>query len=108
MHCPACRKFHRWQRKDAWVDAGNAQNRSPPLGENDAVLRNRERRRAALARASTLLQGLTSCLNPLVAESVEPDPVAEALQILFDWVEEERERAMPHSIRADGTRDDHA
>jgi hypothetical protein len=98
MRCPACRKVHRWQRKDAWVDTGKGQDRSPY----------RERRRAALARALKLLEGLTSCLKPLVAESAKPEPVAEALQTLFDWVAEERERVAVLPRSADGARDDHA
>jgi hypothetical protein len=64
-------------------------------------LRNRERR-AALARASELLRQLRSTLMPLTAESEEPGFVAENLQLLFDWITEERERATtaPHSIGA--------
>ena len=64
-------------------------------------LRNRERR-AALARASELLRQLTSTLMPLAAESEEPELVAENLQLLFDWLARERERATaaPHSIGA--------
>ncbi len=67
-------------------------------------IRNRERR-AALARASELLKQLTSSLMPLAAESAEP-----RLQLLFDWIARERERAItaPRSIGADGARDDHA
>jgi ABC-type histidine transport system ATPase subunit len=52
-------------------------------------LRHRERR-AALARASTLLQQLATCVRPLAAE--DPELVTESLQILFDWIA--RERAM--------------
>jgi hypothetical protein len=55
-------------------------------------LRNRERR-IALARASGLLQQLTSALRPLAAESAEPELVAETLRLLFDWIARERERA---------------
>src|SRR5215469_14791586 len=55
-------------------------------------LRNRERR-VALARASGFLQQLTSTLMPLAAESAEPELVAESLQLLFDWIRRERERA---------------
>jgi hypothetical protein len=69
------------------------------------VLCNREQRRDVLARASRLLQVLTSCLKPLVAESAEREPVAEAVD-LFDWVAEERGRArvLPRYIGADGAR----
>ncbi|HMF28089.1 MAG TPA: hypothetical protein VKE42_04915 [Candidatus Cybelea sp.] len=63
-------------------------------------LRNRERR-AALARASELLRQLTSTLMPLAVESEEPGFVAENLQLLFDWIARERERA---TIGADGAR----
>jgi hypothetical protein len=68
-------------------------------GSSKAV-HNRERR-AALARASELLKQLTSSLMPLTAES-EPEVVAENLQLLFDWIATERERATtaPRSIRA--------
>jgi len=80
------------------------------VGENGAVtflvdggkaVRNRERR-VALARASELLRQLTSSLMPLAAESAEPGFVAENLQLLFDWIAEERERATaaPGSIGA--------
>jgi hypothetical protein len=55
-------------------------------------IRNRERR-VALARASGLLQQLRSSLMPLLAESADPEPVAENLQRLFDWITRERERA---------------
>src|SRR5215831_14734448 len=60
-------------------------------GSSKAV-RNRERR-AALARASELLKQLTSSLMPLAAESEERELVAETLQLLFDWIARERERA---------------
>jgi len=84
------------------------------VGENGAVtflvdggkgVRNRERR-VVLARASGLLQQLTSSLMPLAAESEEPEVVAETLQQLFDWIARERERATsaPRSL-ADGARD---
>jgi len=63
-------------------------------------LRNRDRR-AALARASGFLQQLTSTLMPLRAESAEPELVAESLQMLFDWIARERERA---TTGADGVR----
>src|SRR5262249_554539 len=68
-------------------------------------VRNRERR-VVLARASGLLQQLTSSLMPLAAESEEPEVVAETLQQLFDWIARERERATsaPRSL-ADGARD---
>jgi hypothetical protein len=55
-------------------------------------IRNRERR-VALARASGLLQQLTSSLMPLRAESADPESVAENLRLLFDWITTERERA---------------
>ena len=55
-------------------------------------LRNRERR-VALARASELLKQLTASLMALRAESADPEPVAENLQRLFDWITRERERA---------------
>jgi hypothetical protein len=69
-------------------------------GSSKAV-RGRERR-AALAQASELLRQLTSTLMPLTAESEEPQVVAENLQLLFDWIASERERATtaPRSIRA--------
>jgi hypothetical protein len=77
-------------------------------GSSNAV-RNRERR-VALARASGLLQQLTSSLMPLAGGSAEPEVVAENLQILFDWIARERERATaPHSIGAPkGAPDDNA
>jgi hypothetical protein len=28
LHCPACGKLHRWQRKNAWVDKEGARNPS--------------------------------------------------------------------------------
>jgi hypothetical protein len=69
-------------------------------GSSKAV-RNRERR-VALAHASELLRQLTSTLMPLATESEEPEAVAENLQLLFDWIASERERATtaPRSIRA--------
>jgi len=67
------------------------------------ALRNRERR-VALARASGLLQQLTSALRPLALKSAEPEVVAETLQQLFDWIARERERATV----AEGARHDHA
>jgi hypothetical protein len=79
------------------------------LVDGGKAVRNRVRR-VALARASGLLQQLTSSLKPLAAESEEPELVAETLQLLFDWIARERERAMtaPRSIGADGARHDHA
>jgi hypothetical protein len=65
-------------------------------------IRNRERR-VALARASGLLQQLRSSLMPLLAESADPEPVAENLQRLFDWITRERERA---TTAPKGSRDD--
>ena len=70
-------------------------------GSSKAV-RNRERR-VALARASGLLQQLRSSLMPLLAESAEPELVAESLQLLFDWIARERERA---TTAPKGSRDD--
>ena len=79
------------------------------VGENGAItflvdggkgVRNRERR-VALARASELLKQLTSSLMALRTESAEPEVVAETLQLLFDWMQRECERAM---IGADGAR----
>ena len=66
-------------------------------------VRNRERR-AALARASELLKQLTATIMPLRAESADPEPVAENLQLLYDWIARERERATV----AEGARHDHA
>jgi hypothetical protein len=54
-------------------------------------LRNRERR-VALATATDLLRQLTAVLRPLATASAEPETVTENLQMLFDWVREERER----------------
>jgi len=62
------------------------------LVDGGKAVRNRERR-AALARALGYLQQLTSTLMPLAAESAEPESVAETLQLLFDWIARERERA---------------
>jgi hypothetical protein len=56
------------------------------------ALQNRERR-AALARASSLLQQLASCVTPLKSDSDEPGLLVEALGLLFDWIRDERERA---------------
>ena len=69
-------------------------------------VRNRERR-AALARASGVLQQLTSTLMPLAAESAEPELVAESLQLLFDWIARERER-MTTAGAPEGAPHDHA
>jgi hypothetical protein len=55
-------------------------------------LRNREAR-AALARASTLVQQLAAELKPLAAGSEAPEPVTEALGVLSGWIAGERERA---------------
>ena len=30
LTCPACLKVHNWQRKDAWIDTGNGEDRSRP------------------------------------------------------------------------------
>jgi len=48
-----------------------------------------------------LLQQLRSSLMPLLAESAEPELVAESLQQLFDWIARERERAAA-APRSDG------
>ena len=71
------------------------------LVDGGKSIRNRVRR-AALARASELLRQLTSSLMPLTAESAEPELVAESVQLLFDWIATERERATaaPGSIGA--------
>jgi len=68
------------------------------LVDGGKAVRNRERR-VALARASELLRQLTSTLMPLAGESAEPDPVAETLQRLFDWIATERERAGAEGVR---------
>jgi len=36
MRCPACLKYHRWQRKDASIDGANP-NRSPRVDLAEAV-----------------------------------------------------------------------
>ena len=55
-------------------------------------VRHRERR-IALERAAGLLQQLTATLKPLTAVSEDPELATEGLQLLFDWLAEERERA---------------
>jgi len=78
-------------RRIIWGEGGNGTTTYLVEGSSKAV-RNRERR-AALARASELLRQLTSSLMPLAAESEERELVAETLQLLFDWIARERERA---------------
>ena len=54
-------------------------------------VRNRERR-AALARVSSLLHQLATCLQPLRQESEEPGLATEGLGCLFNWLSDEQER----------------
>jgi hypothetical protein len=54
-------------------------------------VRNRERR-AALARVSSLLHQLATCLQPLRQESDEPGLATEGLGCLFNWLSDEQER----------------
>ena len=86
-------------RRIIWSEGGNGTTTF--LVDGSKSIRNRVRR-AALARASELLRQLTSSLMPLTAESAEPELVAESLQLLFDWIATERERATsaPQSIGA--------
>lgn len=72
-------------------------------GSSQAV-RNRERR-AALAKASTLLQQLTYCLERLAAESDDPALAMEGLGMLFDWLRVELATTALRSRGADGGRD---
>jgi hypothetical protein len=87
-------------RRVVWSMGGNGTTTYLLEGSSKAV-RNRDRR-VALAHASELLRQLTSTLMPLATESEEPEAVAENLQLLFDWIASERERATtaPRSIRA--------
>jgi hypothetical protein len=54
----------------------------------------------ALARASTLLDQLRSCLMPLKDESEAPEFVVGGLGLLYEWTARERERltAAPRSM----------
>jgi hypothetical protein len=72
-------------------------------GSSQAV-RNRERR-ATLAKASTLLQQLTYCLEPLAAESDDPALAMEGLGMLFDWLHVELATTALRSRGADGGHD---
>jgi hypothetical protein len=66
-------------------------------------MRDRERR-AALAKASTLLQQLTSCLEPLATVSDDPALAMEALGMLFDWLNVELVTPVPRSMGVEGAR----
>jgi hypothetical protein len=70
-------------------------------------IRDRERR-AALAKASTLLQRLTSCLRPLATVSEDPTLAMEALTMLFDWLDVELSTAAPRSMGVEGVHNEHA
>jgi hypothetical protein len=55
------------------------------------ALRNRTRR-AALAKALSELNQLTTTLRPLVDASAEPELAAEGLGLIYNWIADERER----------------
>jgi hypothetical protein len=76
---------------------------------SSARIRNRDRR-AALAKATALLQQFGVALRPLVAESEEPELATEGLGLWFNWIVEERERftTVPRLGTDDGGRNDHA